>query len=179
MALLKFLSVRSGKKPGLFEIWCDLSGQAETYRPHFTLGDIIASLPAFVTTGASSPEAQLGIATEDHGALKDRFQNIFLREWEERKESFRVKHGITGWEAAAYNGTEERRGIVRFGDAGRGGLKIYFTGSEGVHIASIWMRGSATESVFRIMADAEGQDRRFERDLVEWLRRMVTEADKE
>jgi phosphoglucomutase len=178
MALLKLLSVRSGEKPGLFEIWCDLSGQAETYRPNFTLGDIIASLPAFVTTGASSPEARLQIRTADHGALKDRYQKIFLAEWEQRKEALKAKYGISGWEAAAYNGTEERRGIARFGDAGRGGLKIYFTGGEG-SVASIWMRGSATESVFRIMADAEGQDKRFERDLLDWQRRMITEADRE
>ncbi|MDR2370756.1 MAG: phosphatidylglycerol lysyltransferase [Treponema sp.] len=178
MALLKLLSVRSGKKPGLFEIWCDLSGQAETYRPNFTLGDVIASLPAFVTTGASNPEARVQIRTADHGALKDRYQKIFLGEWERRKEALKAKYGVSGWEAAAYNGTEERRRIARFGDAGRGGLKIYFTGGEG-SVASIWMRGSATENVFRIMADAEGQDKRFERDLLEWQRRMITEADKE
>jgi hypothetical protein len=27
------------------------------------------------------------------------------------------------------------------------------------------------------MADAEGSDKRMERDLIEWQRRMVTEAD--
>jgi phosphoglucomutase len=177
MAILKLLAVRSGEKPGLFEIWCDLSGQAETYRPNFTLGDIIASLPAFVTTGTSNPEARLNIQTKDHGALKDRYQKIFMDEWEQRKDTLKAKYGISGWEAAAYNGTEERRGITRFGDAGQGGLKVYFTGSEG-SIASIWMRGSATEPIFRIMADTEGQDKRFERDLLEWQRRMITEADK-
>ncbi|MDR0602165.1 MAG: phosphatidylglycerol lysyltransferase [Treponema sp.] len=179
MAFLKLLAVRSGEKPGLVEIWYDLSGQAEMFRPNFTLADVIASLPAFVTTGISGADAQLKIQTADHGALKDRYQKIFLREWEERKESLWTRYGITGWEAAAYNGAEERRGITRFGSAGRGGLKIYFTGTEGCPVAAIWMRGSATENVFRVMADAEGQDRRIERDLVEWQRRMITEADRE
>jgi phosphoglucomutase len=72
---------------------------------------------------------------------------------------------------------EEKRGISRFGEAGKGGLKICFRNAEGKTTAAVWMRGSATEPVFRIMADAEGRDRRIERDLIEWQRRMTLEAD--
>jgi phosphoglucomutase len=102
-----------------------------------------------------------------------------LREWEERKEFLKSRYGICGWEAAAYTGMEEKRNIGRFGDAGRGGLKICFLNAAGIAVASIWMRGSATEPVFRIMADAEGSDKRFERDLIEWQRRMTAEADEQ
>ncbi|MDR0623337.1 MAG: phosphatidylglycerol lysyltransferase [Treponema sp.] len=180
LSLVKLLSVGSREgKQGFFEIWCDLSGQAETYHPNFSLGDIIASLPAFVTTGAYSPEALLRVQTQDHEQLKNRYQALFLRDWEEQKDRLKARYGISGWEAAAYNGMEERRGINRFGDAGRGGLKIHFLNGSGIPIASLWMRGSATEPVFRIMADAEGSDRRMERELIEWQRRLVAEADKE
>jgi phosphoglucomutase len=72
---------------------------------------------------------------------------------------------------------EERRAIGRFGDAGRGGLKLHFLNGAGLPVAAIWMRGSGTEPVFRVMADAEGQDRGFERELIFWQRRMVVEAD--
>ncbi|MDR0584978.1 MAG: phosphatidylglycerol lysyltransferase, partial [Treponema sp.] len=178
MALLKLLSIRSTpERRGFFELWCDLSDQAEVYRPDFSLSDIIASLPAFVTTGAYTPEAALRVKTADHGLLKDRYQGIFLREWEARREYLARYYGIADWEAAAYNGTEEKPGIRQFGEAGRGGLRIVFSNKAGNQTASIWMRGSGTEPVFRIMADAEGQDRRLERDLIEWQRRMVTEAD--
>jgi phosphoglucomutase len=85
MALLKLLSVRSGRTDGgqpgsaagetgtkgLFELWCALSGQEGTYRPDFTLADIIASLPPFVTTGASTADGLLQVKTADHGALKE------------------------------------------------------------------------------------------------------------
>ncbi|MDR2786238.1 MAG: phosphatidylglycerol lysyltransferase [Treponema sp.] len=180
MALLKLLSIRSTpERQGFFELWCDLSDQAETYHPDFTLSDIIASLPAFVTTGAYTPEAVLRVKNADHGLLKDRYQRIFSREWEARKEYLARHYGIADWEASAYNGAEEKRGIRRFGEAGRGGLRIVFSNRAGNQTASIWMRGSGTEPVFRIMADAEGQDRRLERDLIEWQRRMVTEADYE
>jgi phosphoglucomutase len=178
LAIIKLLTIRSeGDRKGFFELWCDLSDQAETYHPDFFLSDIIASLPAFVTTSAYAPEALLQVRCGDHGLLKDRYQKIFLREWEERKDQLKNRYGIAGWEAAAYQGTGEQRGLTRFGDAGRGGLRIIFFNEAGRGIASIWMRGSATEPVFRIMADAEGQDRRLERDLIEWQRRLVGEAD--
>ena len=178
LALVKLLSVRGGAgRPGLFELWCDLSDQAELYRSDYGLADIIASLPPFVTTGAYAEEAVLRISTKDHGLLKDRYQEIFLREWDNRKDTLKARYGIHNWEAIAYNGMEEKRGINRFGEAGRGGLTIRFLNAGGRAVASIWMRGSATEPVFRVMADAEGSDRRIERDLIEWQRRMALEAD--
>jgi phosphoglucomutase len=39
------------------------------------------------------------------------------------------------------------------------------------------MRGSGTEPVFRLMADVAGADRRAERELLEWQRAMISEAD--
>jgi phosphoglucomutase len=177
LSLVKLLFIRSREgRRGFFEIWCDLSGQAETWHPNFSLEDIIASLPAFVSTSTSSPESQIQSPPEEHGALKNRYQELFLRDWEERKEALKTRYGITGWEAAAYNGMEERRGIKGFGESGRGGLKIHFLNAAGIPLAFMWMRGSATEPVFRIMADAEGSDKRLERHLIEWQRRLLAEA---
>ena len=60
---------------------------------------------------------------------------------------------------------------------GRGGLKIEFKGPDGEAKACIWMRGSQTENVFRVMADTEGPDPSLERALIKWQRQMVLEAD--
>jgi phosphoglucomutase len=178
LSLIKLLAIRGeGARKGFFELWCDRSGRAGAYRPDFALADVIASLPGFVSTGTYSPEALLQIKTTDHGLLKRRYQGVFLREWEARKESLRRRFGITGGEAAAYNGMEERRGIADFSAAGRGGLRISFVNREGRATACLWMRGSATEPVFRVMADVEGEDREAERFLIGWQRRMVAEAD--
>jgi phosphoglucomutase len=173
LSLVKLLCVRGDR--GFFSIWLQRGGGE--YRDNFSLSDVIASLPPFVTTGVYEDEALLKVKTADHGALKNRYQTVFLREWENRKDPLRKKYGIESWEAAAYNGMEERRGITRFGDAGRGGLKVQFLNRAGIPIAAIWMRGSATEPVFRIMADAEGKGNDLERDLIFWQRRMVAEAD--
>ena len=179
-AILKLLEIRDGEAEGfagmgLFQIWCSLSDQADRYREDFTLQDIIASLPGFVSTGAYSEDALLKVKTTDHALLKDRYQRIFLREWEEKKDMLKDAYGISRWEAVAYNGMEERRGITRFGEAGRGGLKIEFFRQE-EKIACIWMRGSGTEPVFRVMADS-GSGRQLERSLIDWQRSMVLEAD--
>ena len=180
-AILKLLAIRGGNDGrGFFEIWCDRSNQREVYREDFTMADVTASLPAFVTTGTTSTDALLRIKTGDHGILKDRYEKIFRREWEKKKKHLE-KYGISGWEAIAYNGMNEKRGVGSFGEAGRGGLKIEFSGTsklsgkDGEKTAFIWMRGSGTEPVFRIMADAEGL--RQERELIEWQRQMVLEAD--
>ncbi|MDR2364194.1 MAG: phosphatidylglycerol lysyltransferase [Spirochaetaceae bacterium] len=178
LALVKLLTIRSeGDRKGFFELWCDLSDQAEVYHPDFTLADIIAALPPFITTGSYTPEALLRIKTADHGLLKKRYQELFLREWEERKDYLNDRYGITGWSATAFVGMEEKRGLSQFSDAGRGGLKILFSTKTGHTPACIWMRGSGTEPVFRIMADVEGSDKRMERDLIEWQRHLVTQAD--
>ncbi|MDR0723540.1 MAG: phosphatidylglycerol lysyltransferase [Treponema sp.] len=178
MAIIKLLTIRNqGEKPGFFKLWWDRSDQAGVYRADFSLSDIIASLPAFVTTGSYTPEALLQVKTRDHAVLKTRYQRVFLREWEARKEQLKTQYGISRWDVACYNSIEEKRGITRFGEARRGGLKITFTNHEAQQIASIWMRGSGTEPVFRVMADAAGVDPGMERDLIQWQRRMVIEAD--
>ncbi|MDR0503002.1 MAG: phosphatidylglycerol lysyltransferase [Treponema sp.] len=177
MAIVKLLSIRSSGRPGLFEIWCRRSGQMDKYRGNFTLADIISSLPQFVTTPAYNKDAVLRINAKDHAILKDRYGEIFLREWEKRKNELKSNFGFFGWEAVAYNGLEEKRNLVRFEEAGRGGLKIIFFDSKRNETAYIWMRGSATEPVFRIMADVQGSDNRIERYLLDWQRDMIMESD--
>ncbi|MCX7655661.1 MAG: phosphatidylglycerol lysyltransferase [Treponemataceae bacterium] len=177
-AILKLLLIRNiDGVPGLFDIWKELSEQQDNKADTYSLSHILATIPSFVTTSAYNPEAILRVKTQDHGRLKAAYQEIFYKEWEIRRKELAERYGIVSWEALGYNGTEERRNLSRFEEAGRGGLKIVFKNQEGKEIAFIWMRGSGTEPVFRIMADTEGKDPRMERDLLFWQRKMVEEAD--
>jgi len=181
-ALVKLLTIQNSRggngsgggsdSGGLFDIWKNAPRNSE--QP-LTLAAIIASLPRFYTTGASAPEAKLQVTISDHALLKERYQKIFEKEWDEKKEQLKLRWGITGWEARACNGTTELRNLSGFGEAKSGGLKIVFT-SGGNETAFIWMRGSKTEPVFRIMADAE--DPALERELIAWQRAMTASADK-
>jgi phosphoglucomutase len=185
LAIVKLLSIRSSTdqndcaiNSGLFEIWCTRSGQKAKYINDFTLADVIASLPQFTTTPAYSDDAVMRIKTKEHSVLKECYQKVFTREWEKRKDEMKAKYKFCGWEVIAYNGQEEKHGIARFKENGSGGLKICFLNEKGREIAYIWMRGSATEPVFRIMADVEGLDKSLEKELLEWHKSMIIESDK-
>lgn len=180
-ALLKLLSLRGTKnEAGLFKLWLKLSGQESLYKDDFELSDIIESLPQFTTTGVSESRALLQIKTLDHAVLKKNYQSVFYAHWNEKKMSFKEKWGIASWRAFANNGTEQKENISDFSVSGKGGLKIVFSNAQKEDIAFIWMRGSGTEPVFRVMADAIGNDKKakeMEKELLAWHSEMILESD--
>ncbi|MDR3324801.1 MAG: phosphatidylglycerol lysyltransferase [Spirochaetaceae bacterium] len=179
-ALVKLWAIRrgaGGRRRGFFEIWSERCGRGKSYADDFTLADVIESLPPFVTTNAYAPEAALAIASNDHSALKERYQTIFEREWELKKDVLQKKYAIAGYFASGFNGPDERCPIKDWRSVKKGGLKITFYDEAGVCAASLWMRGSGTENVFRVMADVDGNKPELERELLAWQRKMVQEAD--
>ncbi|MCR5171547.1 MAG: phosphoglucomutase [Treponema sp.] len=181
-ALVKLLALRDEtiagtEHKGLFHLWCDASGQSDKYKENFTLRDIIQTLPKYTTTGVSEKRAVLHIKTESHAALKAKFQKIFEREWAQKKDSFAGRCGICSYEAVITNGTKETRNVDDYSKSGKGGLKIIFKDKEGAPLAFIWMRGSGTEPVFRIMCDVKGDNPQQEAELLEWETNMLMEAD--
>ena len=60
----------------------------------------------------------------------------------------------------------------------KGGLKIIFSNKEGLDTDYIWMRGSGTEPVFRVLADCMGKNTKREEWLLKWHRSMIERADK-
>lgn len=140
----------------------------------------LAALPRFTTTSSYEPEGVMKIRTEDHGILKKRYEEIFLEEWSARKDRLNAMFGAVSWEEVNYEGTEERRGFgagYRSGK-GKGGLKIEFNDEKGRAAAYIWMRGSGTEPVFRVLADVEGDNGEAHDFLLTWHREMIEKADR-
>lgn len=177
-ALLKLLIVTdTTEKQGLFHIWCSLSGQEALYKNNFTLADILETLPAFSTTSVYEKEAILHIKTMDHSQLKRNFQSIFVNEWALKKNELKTMIGVSRWEGISNNGTKQTNQLSDFGLSGKGGLKVQFYDDQDKPIAFIWMRGSGTEPVFRILCDVIGSDVSKERYLLAWLTKMVLEAD--
>ena len=64
-----------------------------------------------------------------------------------------------------------------FSKSGKGGLKIIFKDSTLAPLAFIWMRGSGTEPVFRVMCDVKGDRAKQEHRLLEWETQMLLKAD--
>ena len=142
--------------------------------------EMIAELPQFQTTSTDDALAKMKIQCTDHGKLKLCYEDVFKAEWEEKKAELAEKFGITSWREINTIGTESYEGTgTEARKAGvKGGLKILFSNKEGKDIAFIWMRGSGTEPVFRILADIESSNPEDERCLIQWQHHLVEEADR-
>ncbi|WP_020613752.1 hypothetical protein [Sediminispirochaeta bajacaliforniensis] len=178
-AVLKLLLIRDmDEKPGLFRRWLRASGRQELYREDFTLSDIIASLPTYTTTSAYEKRAILRLGNFDHGALKKAWEKEFVSQWETRKQELAERFGIVAWEERQYEATCERKTRGEAGRSGKmtGGLKVVFFGADGLVSDYIWMRGSGTEPLFRILADCKGDDKEREEYLLTWQRSMILRA---
>ena len=175
-ALLKLLTLR---EDGLFELWCKKSGNK--FKPDYTLTDILETLPKYTTTGVSEPRAVLKVKTTDHAKLKSNFQKAFEKSWKSKKAGLEKSYEIASYESIITNGTKETRDVKDYSLSKKGGLKILFKDKSGSPCAFIWMRGSGTEPVFRIMCDVKGNDDKAikeEKALLEWETELIKEADK-
>ena len=182
-ALVKLLAIQDTTqadgtvKQGLFHRWCCKSGQEAAYKADFTLADIIATLPVYTTTGVSESRALLKIKTTDHGKLKARFQKEFEDSWQQKKEALAKDYGIVAYEAICNNGTKETRNLTDYSLSGKGGLKILFKDAAGKGAGFIWMRGSGTEPVFRILCDVRGSNKQMEEAVLAWETELLEKAD--
>ena len=177
-AMIRLLRLPDGEGgPNLFRVWLAACGKESAYREDYDLADIIATLPAWITTSVFEERAALRVNTVDKIRLKATYGEVFAAEWEKHKSELRIRFGIASWKAFASNGTEEKEIGADFAASGKGGLRIVFESGAGSPLAFLWMRGSGTEPVFRIMADIEGGTRADEEYLLSWHMGMVRAAD--
>lgn len=180
-AFIKLLTLKSdGNNTGLFELWCQNSGQMDAYKENFNIADVLATLPQFCSTSAYEPHAVVDIKTTDHGKLKANYEAVYPDEWEANKEYLKKELNIHSWREINYEGKEEKHGVgsrYRSG-AEKGGFKILFKDDQGVEVGYIWMRGSGTEPVFRVLADIKGNNWKHEEWLLNWHVKMIHEADR-
>ncbi|OQX29144.1 MAG: hypothetical protein B0D92_05300 [Spirochaeta sp. LUC14_002_19_P3] len=179
-ALLKLmrLPARSGI-PAPFADWCRRTGQPEPAGGLPSPAALTASLPRYTTTPSSSARARISISTSDYAALKSAWEEIFARQWLARKNEWKQKFGFANWEEINNEGTVSRSGVAARTGRETGGLKVVFRDDGGSYRGFLWMRGSGTEAVFRVMAELRGNRPEGERELLEWMRDMVVSACKD
>ena len=177
-ALLKLLLIKdTPQKPGLFHDWCKRSKQEAKYRDNFSLSDIIATLPEYTTTGVSEKRAVAAVTQSDHSKLKAAYQKVFEAEWSAKKAELQQKWGFEAYEPLCNNGTTETRNITDYSVSKKGGLKILLKNAANENLAFLWMRGSGTEPVFRIMCDVKGNNAAEEKELLQWHTDMLLKAN--
>ncbi len=170
MSLIKLMT-----QDELITLWARVS---KTRMPRkITLEAIIESLPRFVTTPSFSDKGKMQVSASQR-ALKQAYEELFLMEWEKRKEELKDM-GIKTYEVYQMEGTTLYQGA---GEANRnepysGGYKIVFSNALGEGTDFIWMRGSKTEPVFRVLADCQGEDTDRHDYLLEWQRSLIAQAN--
>jgi phosphoglucomutase len=181
-SVLKLLLIKgTAEIPGLFKIWCEKSGQRDRFSVDFTLQDVMDTLPHYTTTDAYEERAIMRISTVNHGALKERYERLFKVKWPGLKVSLDAANfAVEQWEILNYEGILTRPGAGNRDHDGaqRGGLKVLFTTPANAPVAYLWMRGSGTEPVFRILADVKGERPDVEDLLLNQQRAIIEEADK-
>lgn len=179
-AIMKLLMLTSeGNKPGLFEIWCNKSNQMDMYKENFSLADVIKTIPKFITTSAYEDRAILKILSPSHGTLKQNYETVFAREWSLKKDLLKEQFGIIEWEEINSEGTIQKSGVGsdKRSGAQTGGFKILLKDESGENSGYLWMRGSGTEPVFRVLVDSKSDSKEKESYLLDWHTAMIKEAD--
>ncbi|HOX91588.1 MAG TPA: phosphatidylglycerol lysyltransferase, partial [Spirochaetales bacterium] len=174
-AVLKLMYLKDeGDTAGPWKFWLEKSDQPDLYRDAFELSDILKSLPPWTSTSVFEDRAALRVSSTDHTALKNAYQQVFVQGWPELSSLLASRYGQLSWRAMATNGIQERTLSGAFGESGTGGLRIVLSDTSGTDKAFLWMRGSGTEAVFRIMVDLEGDCAELERRMLmlhaSWLR---------
>lgn len=132
----------------------------------------LKNIEPYLTTDSFSEDAKLHLNTKDYPTLKKIYEENFVCQWEQNKEEL-AKHSIVSYLEFQTEGITERQ---EAGKGNKGGLRMVFYNKENNAVASIWMRPSGTEPLFRIQADVKGNDSQFHDFLINWQRNMILAA---
>ena len=170
----------------LDRLWPGMEAADDTAERSFP--DVVASLPAFTTLPTDDPRAKMNIGELTHARLKAAYESLLSAHLPEIIHRLADEYGreIT-WRVVNYEGTTERPGVGNRTGNETGGLRVVFSSATptpaGVEtfettddVAALWMRGSGTEPVFRILADCRGDRPELLDFLVERQRRLVLAA---
>lgn len=178
MSVLKLLTpAGSGGQRTPREIWLERRGDIDTLGRVESIAAMLATLPEFTTTSAYEPEAKLQITTRDHAALKAKVEQLFADDWEALHNQAHEQLGVDAYRIINHEGLRTFPGPGNRSGAETGGLKFELLRDDRP-VAFMWMRGSGTEPVFRVLVDVEGSNMMAHDLLLGRLRELITLADR-
>lgn len=163
----------------LFSTIAGRLGKVDSYREGASFAEIVRTLPQFTTTPSGEDRAKMTIITENHGVLKRKYEELVSERIGNALKLLTPHFGELTWRETNLEGKTEKTGsgpAFRSGSE-NGGLRLVFSTADR-DVAALWMRGSGTERVFRVLADVEGDRDSLERNLLEWHRTLVGDADR-
>ena len=137
---------------------------------------MVTSLPRFLTLETDDPRAKMQIGTCGHAELKRRYEELLPEMLPAILPYLTTIFGPLHHTVINYEGVRTLPGVGNRSGAQTGGLRVVFSDRDGVDRAAVWMRGSGTEPVYRVLADIEGEDARVLDRLIAWQRDLVARS---
>lgn len=113
-------------------------------------------LPKWCTTDAFEGDALMPVPKIEHEALKTKYEQLLQHHFE-KETAFWQKLGVAKLSFYSNEGIQNIRGPGGRPAPGKGGLQVFLLNAESQPKGFLWMRGSGTEPVFRVVVDWDGE----------------------
>jgi len=173
--LSTILSLRKLRLFRLDRLWDRLHGREELLSPP-RFFELAADTPRWTTLSTDDPAAKMQVGTIAHSSLKAAWERIIAGEIDRYTDLLRPRFGRLVPRMENYEGTATTEGPGNRSGSETGGLKLRFLDADGSERASVWMRGSGTEPVFRVLAECRGQEPELLGELIALHRDHVMRA---
>lgn len=178
-SLLKLLYLKNPAK-NTSSLECVLNKYGENLHPSFKSQDYLHLLwklnQDFITTSVFDPMAIIKIQTKNQKKLKQKYESIFRAEYLKKQKYLQQKYQIESYQILNYESTKTRIGAGNRTGQENGGFKIMLYSADKKPFGWLWMRGSKTEPVFRVMVDVRGS-KKDHGYFLQWHRSILKRAD--
>lgn len=173
--LATILSLRKARVFRLDRLWDRLRGNEERSDPPLFF-QLASTIPQWTTLATDDPDAKMQVGKVAHSVLKSSWERIISTEVNRYNDLLRPRYGRLVTRLENYEGSRTIPGPGNRSGNETGGLKLRFLDADGTDRAALWMRGSGTEPVFRVLAECRGDEPGLLRELITLHREHVARA---
>jgi phosphomannomutase len=141
-----------------------------------TIVTSLRQLPQFITTGTDDPRAKLEVPAVSPAVLKERYETLLQERFIHLREELREHADIESYRVENHEGIETHTGPGNRSGDQSGGLRVVLLDNQQQAIGFLWMRGSRTEPIFRVIVDIAGDQLELHDRLIQWHRQLLTES---
>ena len=173
LSLLKFMAlpIKDGSQLTSAE---ELLGSSAPEEPTQRLEAVLKTFPFWTSTDAFEGDALMPVPQIEHDVLKTQYEALLQKHFAEEEE-FWTNMGVHGISFVSNEGTVNISGPGGRPQPAKGGLQLFLLSESGERLGFLWMRGSGTEPVFRVMVDWSGSTEDYE-TLLACHRQWITES---
>lgn len=141
-----------------------------------SIQDSLNQLPRFTTTETDDARAKLEVPSVTPAILKENYERLFQERFASLREELRENIDLSTYRIENHEGTDTHIGSGNRNGDHSGGLRVVLIDTQGRDVGFLWMRGSRTEPVFRLIVDVAGTITPVHDRLIEWHRQLLQDA---